>query len=117
VLTLAEAEPSSKQQLTHIEALREEINASDPDQRFIARSRVNASLKRLIDKILVGPEGNFLIYGYESKVWLLFDKQGNEIGNFQQLPQSGRSGLQISDASNSELKAAQAEFLALFDPI
>jgi DNA invertase Pin-like site-specific DNA recombinase len=73
---IALSQPSPTAQLEVVEALRREINDSDEDKRFFARSKVNAALRRLIDKIMFSSDGNFLIYGNDAKIWLIFDKNG-----------------------------------------
>lgn len=70
------AEPSRGRHLEIIEALKAEINDPDEDKRFLARSKVNASLKRLIDKIYLAENGNFFVFGYDRDIWIMFDKEG-----------------------------------------
>lgn len=115
----AASQPSQHFQLEVIDALRREINDSNEDLRFFARSKVNVALKRLIDKIIFGPEGNYLIYGNDQGVWLNFDKDGNEIGLYRELPDKWTNPvlspiLPLDDDIDDDIRAAQNELLELF---
>jgi DNA invertase Pin-like site-specific DNA recombinase len=73
-----EAEPTRNRHLEIVEALRMEINDPDPDKRFFARSKVNASLRRILDKIYLAEDGSFLVFGYDRDVWFMFEKDGTD---------------------------------------
>jgi len=63
-------------------------------------------------------DGNFLIYGNDAKIWLIFDKNGNEIGLYREVPDAPPNRLASTNAvMNAELEAAQAEFQKLFQAI
>ncbi len=70
------AEPSKVSQIEIVEALRTEINDPDEDKRFLARSKVNAALKRIIDTIYLGEGGNFFVFGDDKDIWIMFDNDG-----------------------------------------
>ena len=112
---LSTSQPSENFQLEVVEALRREINDKDDDTRFFARSKVNAALRRLIDKIIFGRDGNFLVYGNDPEIWLIFDKDGNEIGLHRELGESKANPIPSPTSSlDGDLKEAQIEFQELF---
>ncbi|WP_017665405.1 recombinase family protein [Porphyrobacter sp. AAP82] len=73
-----ESEPTRNRHLEIVEALRMEINDPDPDKRFFARSKVNSSLKRIVDRIYLSQDGSFLVFGYDKDVWLMFERDGTD---------------------------------------
>ncbi len=77
------SQPSKAHQLEVVEALRREINDLDESKRFFARSKVNVALKRVIDTILITREGLFLISGWDEDIWLIFDKEGNRVDQYE----------------------------------
>ena len=79
------SQPSQESQLEIVEALRKEINDSDENKRFFVRSKVNSALKRIVDKIIFSQDGNFLIFGEQEDIWLIFDKYGHQIDNYNEL--------------------------------
>lgn len=70
------SDPSPDSQLKIVEALRAEISDPDEDRRFLARSKVNAALKRIIDTIYLGEGGSFFVFGDDKDIWIMFDKDG-----------------------------------------
>lgn len=71
-----DAEPTKKSQFEIVEALRAEINDPDDDRRFLARSKVNTALKRIVDTIYLGEGGSFLVFGDDKDIWIMFGPDG-----------------------------------------
>lgn len=87
------AEPRRSRHLEIVEALRKEINDPDENKRFFARSKLNASLKRIVDKIYLGEEGRFLVFGYDKDIWIMFDADGCDTALRHRQLAIGRSNL------------------------
>ncbi len=58
-----------------IDELRQAINSDDPDERFEARTSVNAALCRLIKRIDINPDDTFTIRP-DDYSWWMFEKDG-----------------------------------------
>lgn len=70
----AAAKPSTYEDAMMVASLRETLTVEDPDARFLARSRTNMALKRVINEVLISPDGTFTICA-DIAVWQ-FDKEG-----------------------------------------
>jgi DNA invertase Pin-like site-specific DNA recombinase len=84
-LAMADTLPLKISQVEAIEALRNEISDPDEQTRFLARSRVNAALKRIIEGIYMSENGKFLVQGDDHNIWLIFDENGNHDGRYDEL--------------------------------
>ncbi len=81
----AASQPSINSQIELIQTLRNDISELDDDKRFMARSKINAALKRIIEKIIFSRNGSFLVYGDPDDIWLVFNRHGEEIGLYNEL--------------------------------
>ena len=88
-LACAASQPSRESQLEIVEALRREISDVDENKRFFARSKVNAALTRIVDKIIFSRDGNFLIYGADDDIFLIFDQSGNQLDRYNDAVRRG----------------------------
>lgn len=77
-LAIETSKPSSDDDADAIEALRAELTHEDDDIRTYARGRVNMSLRRLINRIVLTTRGTFKIY-LDDLCWFEFDDEGTLI--------------------------------------
>lgn len=77
-LLIVSASPQRSDDAEFIRSLRDELTSEDPDVRFYARTKTNAALKRIIEEIIICPDGTFIVYA-DIAIWH-FDGQGNTIG-------------------------------------
>ena len=74
-LAMEDAKPASEDDIEAVHSLRSELTSEDDDIRIYARGRVNVTLRRLIKRIAINPDGTFRIEPDDSS-WWLFDEQG-----------------------------------------
>jgi DNA invertase Pin-like site-specific DNA recombinase len=72
------AKPSHFDDAAMIASLRDDLNSDDPDIRYYARTQTNAALKRVIEEIIICPDGTFTVEA-DIAVWH-FDKNGTCLG-------------------------------------
>lgn len=89
-LDLAMSQPPKSKQIEIVEALRGEINDPDENKRFFARSKVNAALRRIVDQIMISSNGKFLINGWDEDIWLIFNRDGQQLDLYNQLTKRSR---------------------------
>lgn len=77
-LLIVSSTPSKTDDAEFISDLREDLTSPHPDIRFYARSKTNAALKRIVEEIIICPDGTFIVYA-DIAIWH-FDRQGNHIG-------------------------------------
>ncbi|NVD44852.1 recombinase family protein [Qipengyuania atrilutea] len=70
-----DAQPSKSVDADEVRALEDELTSEDDATRIAARGRVNMALRRLIDRILIHPNGTFEVQPDEYGSWT-FDKDG-----------------------------------------
>lgn len=74
-LAIETAKPSSDDDLSLIEGLREELISADDDVRIYARGRVNMTLRRLLKRIVINGHGTFTIEP-DDYSWFEFNEEG-----------------------------------------
>ncbi|KAA9009664.1 hypothetical protein F4U94_22840 [Sphingobium limneticum] len=72
------SKPSQVEDAEMIASLRDSLNSTDADVRYYARTRTNAALKRIVEEIMICPDGTFIVEA-SIAVWE-FDATGKCIG-------------------------------------
>jgi DNA invertase Pin-like site-specific DNA recombinase len=72
------SKPSSFEDAKMVASLRSTLNVEDPEARFLARTRASTALQRVVDEILISPDGTFTVLA-DIAVWQ-FNKSGEVIG-------------------------------------